>query len=272
MLLRTTGKSDCYRVGIDRIAEDRVSKFVGPTAEVEFNKACAIESALAGSPFSTPKPLRFDAETGRVEYEYVPDTIRLLEIMEQSYRERDLAMVLKLNRSAAEMLALLHRNLKLDSAVRWTPPKALVESVRRRGRDLNTLNEVYMHCDFSPVNILVKPTAELVVIDHSPNYYFTHRTDLTGPRYVSLATYTSKLFWPFRIRTYASTRRRMAHVLRSEFIVRYEQTSGEPVDREILCLFERALVRSFVIWKTQAVPVRWVANAMSRIALPSINA
>ena len=64
----------------------------------------------------------------------------------------------------------------------------------------------------------------------------------------------------------------MAHVLRSEFVARYEQASGEPVDREILCLFERAVVRSFVTWKTQVVPVRWVANAMSRVALPSINA
>src|SRR3954470_17613320 len=109
MLLRTTGKADCYRVGIDRIAEDRVSKFVGPTAQVEFEKARAIESALAGSPFSTPKPLRFDADAGRVEFEFVPDSVRLLEIMEWAYREQDLARVLQLNRSAADMLALLHR-------------------------------------------------------------------------------------------------------------------------------------------------------------------
>src|SRR5437763_1789429 len=107
MLLHTTGKADCYRVGIDRIAEDRVSKFVGPTANVEFEKCCAIERALAGSAFSTPKPLRFDAAAGRVEFEYVPDTVRLFEVMERAYRERDLALVLQLNRSAADMLALL---------------------------------------------------------------------------------------------------------------------------------------------------------------------
>ncbi len=272
MLLRTTGKADCYRVGIDRIAEDRVSKFVGPTAEIEFNKSRAIEQALAGSPFSTPKPLGYDIESGRVEFEFVPDTVRLLEIMEHAYHECDLAHVLEFNRSAAEMLALLHRNLKLESAVSWNPPDWLVQSARRHGRDLTALDEIYMHCDFSPVNILVKPNAELVLIDHSPNYYFTFRTDLKGPRYVSLATYTSKLFWPFRIRTYASSRRHMAHVLRSEFIARYERASGTSIDREMLCLFERALVRSFVIWKTQIVPVRWVANAMSRVVLPSINA
>ena len=128
-----------------------------PDGRSRIPKSLRDRKALAGSPFSTPKPLRFDAEAGRVEFEYVPDTIRLLELMERAYRECDLAHVLELNRSAAEMLALLHRNLKLDSAVRWTPPSALVDIARRRGRDLNTLNEVYMHCDFSPVNIFVKP-------------------------------------------------------------------------------------------------------------------
>ena len=272
MLLRTTGKADCYRVGIDRIAEDRVSKFVGPTAEVEFNKACAIERALAGSPFSTPKPLRYDVAAGRVEFEYVPDAVRLLELMERAYQERDLAQVLELNRASAEMLALLHRNLTLSSAVRWTPPQSLVEDARRRGRDLNALDEIFMHCDFSPVNVLVKPTSELVLIDASPNYYFTHRADLIGPRHVAIATYTTKLFWPFRIRMYGPAWRRMAHVLRSEFIARYEQAAGVSIDREVLCLFERALVRAFVVWKTPIVPLRWVALSMSRLALPTSNA
>jgi hypothetical protein len=272
MLLRTTGKPDCYRVGIDRIAGDRVSKYVGPTADVEFGKSCAIGRALAGSRFSTPKALHYDVATGRVEFEFVPDAVRLLEIMERAYHERDLALVLELNRSAAEMLALFHRNMKLESAVRWTPPDALVKAAHRRGRDLNALDEIYMHCDFSPVNILVKPTGELVLIDASPNYYFTHRADLVGPRYVSVANYTSKLFWPFRIRTYSPSSRAMAHVLRTEFITRYEKASGVSIDREILCLFERAVVRSFVRWKTQLVPVRWVAMAMSCVALPTINA
>jgi hypothetical protein len=272
MLLRTTGKVDCYRIGIDRIAEDRVSKFVGPTAEVEFEKARAVERALAGSPFLTPKPLQCDAAAGRVEFQFVPDTVRLLEIMERAYHECDLAQILQLNRSSAEMLALLHRKLKLESAVRWTPPNFLVEAVVRHGRDLKTLDEIYMHCDFSPVNILVKPTAELVLIDASPNHYFTHRTDLIGPRYVSIGNYTSKLFWPFRIGTYSHSRRRMAHVLRTEFVTRYEQASGVSIDRKMLCLFERAVVRSFVTWKTQLVPVRRMAMAMSRVALPSFNA
>jgi hypothetical protein len=272
MLIRTTGKTDGFRVGIDRIGSDRVSKFVGSTAEVEFKKACAIERALEGSPFSTPKPLSFDAEAGRVEFTFIPDTVRLLDVMEHAYSECDLAQVLRLNREAAEIAALLHRNLKLDSAVPWTPPDFLVEAARRHHRDLNDLEQIYMHCDFSPVNLLVKPTGELVVIDHSPNLYFTRRTDLTGPRYVSVATYTSKLFWPFRLRTYDLVRRRMAHVLRSEFVARYEQVSNETIDREMLGLFERAVVRSFANWKTQIVPVRWIARVMSRLALPSTSA
>jgi hypothetical protein len=272
MLIRTTGKTDAFRVGIDRIGSDRVSKFVGPTAEVEFKKACAIERALEGSPFSTPKPLGFDAEAGRVEFAFVPDTVRLLDVMEHAYRECDLAQVLQLNRAAAEMAVLLHRNLELDSAVPWTPPDFLVEAASRHHRDLNDLEQFYMHCDFSPVNLLVKPTGELVVIDHSPNFYFTQRTDLTGPRYVSLATYTSKLFWPFRLRTYDLVRRRMAHVLRSEVVARYEPISGETIDREMLCLFERSVVRSFANWKTQVVPVRWIARVMSCLALPSTSA
>src|SRR5262245_29256877 len=126
MLIRTTGKTDCYRVGVERIGEDRVYKFVGPSADVEFEKSRAIERALAGTRFSTPKPLCYDTRNGSVELEYIPDTMRLLEVMERAYRERTLAQVRKLNRDAAEMLAVLHCNLTLPSAERWTPPPALV--------------------------------------------------------------------------------------------------------------------------------------------------
>jgi hypothetical protein len=272
MLLRTTGKTDCYRVGIDRIAEDRVSKFVGPTADVEFEKACAIERALAGTPFSTPKPLRFDLDAGRVEFEYVPNTRRLLEVMETAHRDRDIAQVRELNRSAADLLAVLHRNLTLPSAVQWTPPERLVRDAKRHGCDLDALSRIYMHCDYSPVNVLVKPGGELVLIDASPNYYFTYRADLIGPRLVAVATYTAKLFWPYRLRSYSPLWRRMAHVLRDEFVARYGRASGIPVDEEALWLFERALVRSFITWKTQVVPVRWVARLLKRIALPACNA
>jgi hypothetical protein len=271
MLIRTSGKVDRYRVGVDRIAEDRVSKFVGPNAAIEFQKAQAIERALAGSRFSTPKALCYSADTGRVEFEYIPDTRTLLEVMEEAHRHRDFSQTIELNRLAAEMLAVLHRNLTLPSAVRWIPPESLVQDSRRNGLDLDALEQVHMHCDYSPVNILVTPNSELVLIDASPNYYFTHRADLIGPRYVALATYTTKLFWPFRVRTYSYCWRKMAHQLRHDFVHCYAEDTSASIDPKALHLFERASARSFVTWKTRVVPVRWIALLMSRVALPAAN-
>ena len=268
MLVRNIGMTDGFRFGVDRIADDRVSKFVGPQAEVEFNKSQAMKTALAGSRFSTPEPLGFDVASGRVEYEYIGGTTRLLDVIKKAHGDRDLMQVLELNRGAAELLAIVHRNLKLTSSVAWEPPPFLLDNLRREGIEWSDLEELPMHCDFSPVNLLVKTTGELVLIDASPNNYFTNRADLFGPRYVGIANYTSKLFWPFRLRTYAPAWRSMARVLRSEFLDTYERVANVTLNRKVLRVFERAVVRSFVLWKTELFLIRQPALMVSRIALP----
>jgi hypothetical protein len=119
------------------------------------------------------------------------------------------------------------------------------------------------------VNILIKPDGRLVLIDASANQYFTDRADLTGPRLVDIATYTTKLYWPFRTKTFNLKWRRVASQLRTDFLAGYEQATGVVVDRELLHSFERAVVRSFVNWKTESRAIRISALALGLMALPT---
>jgi len=269
MGLRTQGERDRYTRGVERIADDRVSKFVGPTAEIEFQKAQAIEAALAGSPFTTPKALRCDAAAGRIEFEYVGDMTSLQDFIEQAYATRKLDDVLRFNRAAAELLALIHGKLTLPSAAFWTPPRFFQIEMQSPTLARPVQDDVLLHCDFSPVNILVKPSGQLVLIDASANQYFTDRADLTGPRLVDIATYTAKLYWPFRMQTFNYKWRRVASRLRAEFLAGYEQASATRVDRKLLQSFERAVVRSFINWKTGSRAIRLPAMAIGLIGLPA---
>jgi hypothetical protein len=269
MMFTSSGKRDCYTTGVERVADDRVAKFVGRDVEVEFQKALAIEHALAGTPFSSPKALSFDLSTGLIEFEYIGESISLYAAIAQSYRSRKFDSIVALNRAAGELLAILHRNLKLSSAVPWEPPSRLAEYIKRTSMDRNAEDQVFLHCDFSPVNLLVKPSGHLVLIDSSPNQYFTTRADLIGPPAVDIATYTAKLFWPFRTRTFTFAGRRIAHRLRNDFVDCYEHAFGRPVDRNFLSTLEATVVQGFILRKTDSFALSTAAMWLARMALPN---
>jgi hypothetical protein len=262
-------KRDGYTTGVDRVADDRVSKFVGDQAEVEFQKAQAVERALSGTGFITPKPLDRNTVTGFIDFEYVPHRGRLFDAMIDAYQTGEFETVLAQNRRAAELLAALHRNLRLSVAIPWAPPSSLLRELDRVGRHWPRANDVFLHCDFSSVNILINHAGDLVVIDASPNQYLTRYANLTGPPLIDLATYTVRLHWPFRARTYRPSWRRLANTLRAEFLNQYEQSSGLAPDRPLLAILERNIVRSFVEWKTGSTITSGPSVAMARLALPT---
>jgi Phosphotransferase enzyme family len=268
-MVKAGRKRDGYTRGVDRVAEDRVSKFVGDQAEIEFQKSRAIELALSGTDFITPKTLGCNTATGCIDFEYVPHGARLFDAMLNAYQTGEVETVLAQNRRAAELLATLHRNLKLSAATAWVPPPMLFRELDRCGQHWPRSNDVFLHCDFSPVNILVDHTGGLVVIDASPNGYLTGSANLTGPPLVDLATYTVRLHWPFRARTYRPSWRRLANTLRADFLNQYEQSSGLLLDRPLLGILERNIVRFFVEWKTGWTLTSGPAVAMARLALPA---
>jgi hypothetical protein len=260
---------DAYTRGVERIAEDRVSKYVGPDAAIEFEKAKAIEQALAGSPFATPKPLSFDRETGRIEFEFVSDARRLQELIEESDATVAVDRVSGSNRAAGAMLGVLHRNLQLHSAARWPMPQFLEHQLQSTGHVLAPVDNVFLHCDYSPVNVLVRYDGQLVVIDAAANKYFTQRADLRGPRYVDLATYTARLYWPYRVRAFRIKWRKLIRRLRHDFILSYEKAAETPIDRVMLRIFERSVLRSRVEWKTKSALVRLPMIAIGNSMMPT---
>jgi len=269
MVLRTRGQRDRFTRGVERISPDRVMKVVGASAELDFQKALAIENALAGSRFTTPKALNCDSHAGRIEFEYVENARSLQEVAEQAYATGALEGLLEANRAAGELLAILHSRLTLPDFQHWPVPSFLASDAELSGRSVFADQEVFLHCDFSPVNVLVKNDGHIVLIDASPNTYFTEHANLMGPRFVDIATYTVKLHWPYRWRTFRLKWRQVIDRLRGEFLDSYAQSSGVVVDRTLLRAFERAAVRSFVNWKTRSPLIRLPAMAVSRWGLPA---
>jgi aminoglycoside phosphotransferase (APT) family kinase protein len=267
MLQGSSKKRDRYTVGVERCGEDRVAKFFGPDVITEYEKAQAMELALAGTPFLVPRTLGCDVKTGRIDSEYLAETILLQEVVEQAQHRREYRPLMKLNDDAARLLGTLHQRLVLVKARRWQPPVFLVERARRLGCQLDRANDVFLHCDYSPVNLLVGPEGRIAVIDASPNSYFTDYASLTGPPLVDIATYTVKLCWPFRTSAYSPFWRKVAARLRERFVREYERSSGRSVDRELLGAFEYAVLRGFVEWKSQSRLVRSAAMMLARVAL-----
>jgi hypothetical protein len=262
-------KRDGYTTGVTRVGDDRVSKFVGEEAQIEFQKAQAIERALSGTRFITPKAIDCYPASGLVEFEYVPHRVRLFDAMLEAYRMCEFEKVLAQNRDAAELLAIFHHKLKLPTSIEWTPPSSLIRDLNRAGRHWPYDNAVFLHCDFSSVNILINNTGGLAVIDASPNQYLTKSANLIGPPVIDVATYTVRLHWPFRARTYRKSWRRFADMLRADFLNGYERSAGVVLDRTILKIFELNIVRSFVDWKLGSSVASRLSTQIARLALPS---
>jgi hypothetical protein len=261
-------KRDSYTTGVERTAADRVSKLFTQYGEIEFHKARAMAIALGNTRFTTPKALRYDPTTCRVEFEYIPHATGLLDAFTDAYQTGHLEDILHHNRDAGELLADVHNRLKLSSATHWLPPSHVERQMKRVGTGWTAQSEVFLHCDFSPVNILVSDVGKLVLIDASPNQYFTNRPDLMGPPVVDIATYTAKLFWPFRFRSFFVNWRRLVKTMRQEFLAAYEQTSGVHVDRRLLSILEHGVVRSFVESRTRSPAIVLPARALACLTLP----
>jgi len=258
---------DRFTVGIERCAEGRAVKYFGGDALAEYDKARAMESAFAGTPFHVPRALRCDEDSGRVEFEFLEGAVLLQEILEQAYDTRRFRRVLKLNDAAARLLGTLHQRLEVPNARPWRPPAFLAQRAERLGYHLAGTDDVFLHCDYSPVNLLVDRDDRMAVIDASPNSYFTDYACLKGHRFVDVAGYTCKLTWPYRLRSHSPAWRKLAATMRRRFVSVYEQTSGRAVDDRLLRIFESAIVRSFVEWKTTSRLLRSAALGLERIGL-----
>jgi hypothetical protein len=225
-----------------------------------------MESALQGTPFVVPRALRCDAASGHVDFEFFADAVHLQELLEQAYHTRRFRRVFKLNDAAGRLLGILHERLFVPNANPWRPPEFLARRALRLGQPLGN-HDVFLHCDYSPVNLLIDRQNRMAVIDASPNSYFTDYACLTGPRLVDVANYTAKLTWPYRLRSHSPAWRKLAEALRRRFLNAYERASGRSVDRTLLGLFESAVVRCFVEWKTSNRLVRAAALTVERVGL-----
>lgn len=268
-MAQASRKRDRYISGVEPRGNGLVAKSFGDMAIVEYQKALALEAALAGTRFLVPRAVRCDESSGYIEYEFLPDCVLLMEVIEHAVLSRKYRRVLALNDAAGELLGLVHRRLKVDPVHRWEPPEDLRRQIIEDCDPAASSDDVFLHCDYSPVNLLVTPNLQLAVIDPSPSRGLTGSgfPNLFGHRLVDVANYTAKLFWPYRLRNYTIAGRRLASVLRRRFLAAYERTCGLTVHRDLLRHFEYAATRSFVQWKTKRFLVRWGAMAVARVGL-----
>lgn len=267
MLPWTSKNRDRFTHGVEFTGEGRVIKYFERDIFEEYMKAKAVEQALAGTPFEATRALRYNQSLSFVEFEYIKDTISFQALLEKAYRTSQFSLVLKLNDDAAKLLSTLHKQMCMPNARYWVPPGFLVRRASKLGYQLDDLNDVFLHCDFSPMNLLISSDDQVFVIDPSPNSYFTDYACLKGTILVDIATYTTKLLWPFRLSAYSVSWRKFTKTLRENFINIYELTCAQPVDRKLLNLFEDSIIRCFVEWKTKQRLVQWLAVGLGRVAM-----
>ena len=258
---------DRFTYGVEYTSENHVTKFFTGNIFAEYTKAKAMEVALAGTPFRVPRALCFDYGLNCVEFEYIKDAISLQFVLENAFQTRRLDHVIKFNENAAMLLGTLHIQLSVPNARRWLPPDSLISRATKAGYHLDLIEDVFLHCDFSPMNLLIGPDDQITVIDPSPNSYFTDYACLKGNRLVDIATYTTKLLWPFRLSAYSVEWRKFIKSLREDFVNIYEFSCGRNVDRNLLKFFEDEVLKCFVEWKTKHSVVQWSAEKLGRVVM-----
>lgn len=268
MLPWASKNRDRYTHGVEFTSKDHVVKyFEEGDVLAEYTKAKAVAKALTNTPFEAAHALRYNQSLNFVEYERIKGSTLFQVLLEKAYQTTQFSRVLELNDAAAELLSTLHKQMYVPNARYWMPNGFLVHRASKLGCKLNELDDVFLHCDFSPVNLLIGADDKIVVIDPSPNSYFTHYACLKGNRLVDIATYTTKLFWPFRLSAYSVRWRNFTKILRENFVSIYEIRCGQTIDRKLLNLFEDAVVRCFVESKTKYRFVQWLAMGVGRVSM-----
>lgn len=253
-----------------------VKEFSGDVA-LEHEKALRLfEISEAIQFFNVPKPIHSDPGRSRIVYELMVNPVLSIRESFKSYlRSADPnALARTTFEYVGRCLALMHNGLKLSTSSNWNPPTNLQadfgdERFLKLIEALSGSELVVLHGDFGFSNIyaqqkdLEKGFVVLWVVDSSPNYFMTFKTDEIGPAEVDLANLVACMHGLIPLRDQFTCDWNAASDLVAILLAAYESESARSVNIDLL----RQLVDLTLIAYMKQ---RFSSRIMRRIALSAL--
>jgi len=130
--------------------------------------------------FYVPKVVKFDEETGQLEFERLNDLVTLLDLA--IHKDKRLPDLLN---KAGKALAVIHGELLLPEEMKHYLPSEWMDSEE---------DNVFIHGDFACINVCFhEPSNELVIMDFSAAP-MVKRTPTFGSRYFDVLLFISSIF------------------------------------------------------------------------------
>lgn len=127
--------------------------------------------------------------------------------------------------------------------------------------------QVASHGDFAPVNILVRPSGELVILDPDPNFYVTATSGLFT-RYVDIGLWCSALTARLPGRGHRTHRARVLEALHAS-LEGYAAEVHQRVDYVLVSAYARATTSAYLrTHRLPRAPARFIANSLTPYLQP----
>jgi hypothetical protein len=251
------------------IAADSVYKEYPGAVEIEYEKALALFALARRAGFVMPEPLALDLERCAITY--------AREESDGLVRDHYLVALRGGSASALEViervgrdLAIIHRDLRLESSTTWVPTVPFVDALHRLGwrtatRDIPRLPTAFLHCDYGWSNIHYRREGggtTLIVYDASPDGMSTFAADQVGPVYVDLGSFMSCLEGRIPGQEYLRLSWKKLPVVKEAFVRGYEDVSGTEVDRRVLARFSYGIAACYFHWHHGAGRMRRIHEAI----------
>jgi len=232
-----------------------VSKSFNADVEMEFQKSQLLWNLGREFNFRYPEPLRYDAKTGRIQFERIGNSrsIRLdyIRFMTASDEEENVRSVFG---NAGRILGIIHRELSLSNKHEWKPSENFAAAAVKAGcSDFDalvcTLPHAFLHGDYGLENLELigsPDDSQLVVFDASPNYFATFHTNSFGPIYVDIGNFLSVLCGLISLKYYPVFKWQRVATLQGLFLDGYSQSSGIDCNLEIARIFSYASASSYL--------------------------
>jgi hypothetical protein len=210
--------------------------------EIEFHKSQQLSKVARAFDFVAAAPVSFDAQAGQVSFKFIEglEPIRNTYISHLSLSKPG-TKGLESMYQAGRVLASIHRNLELESAVDWVPTAAFATAYKRRvgdslEKDLVDMPLAIAHCDYGFSNVcLVRESGKrrIAIIDASGNDFVTFNSNLRAPIYVDIANFIACIEGLVPLRHYLTAHWSRLEDLRSAFLSGYALL-GWNVNRRML--------------------------------------
>lgn len=217
-----------------------VLKWYPRDVEIEYRKALALWELAVQEGFCAPRPLTVDTARGVIVYAHLGKMRCIREVyLDYMKAPRADQRCLELIGASGQVLAKLHKGLKLADTTEWAGTSMLFRDIEKvGGRNVQeftkTCPQACLHTDYGFSNVAVSNqngTDKLVVFDATANGYSSYSTAEVGPIYVDIGVFLGTLDGRVPLRHYPQMKWNRLREVKEAFLSGYEAAAQRPVDR-----------------------------------------